>query len=88
MFAPVQGHNPEDEVEVAYPEEEDDLVEYDNEGYAQDLLDEQDFEGEENLEDGHGFGAEGYPEEFAGRPATHVCRLMRLHWQDSVREMI
>ena len=53
----VQGHPPP-ELEVGYADEEDGVVEYINDGFDEDQLDEEDFEGE------------GYPEGLQGRPAT------------------
>ena len=54
-----QGHPPpEEELELGYGDEQDAMVEYVNDGYDQDLLDEEGFEGEE------------YPEVLEGEPAT------------------
>ena len=44
----VQGHPPpEEELEMGYGDEQDAMVEYMNDGYDQDLLDEEGLEGEE-----------------------------------------
>ncbi len=44
----VQGHPPpEEELELGYGDEQDAMVEYINDGYDQDVLDEEGFEGEE-----------------------------------------
>lgn len=63
----VQGHPPLTDagVDLGYADEEDALVEYDNEGYGQDQLDEQEF------------GGEGYPERLEGRP-DNPADLLRL----------
>ena len=67
----VQGQPPVPELGLEYADDQDGLVEYMNDSYDQDLLDEEGFEGE------------GYPEELEGRSATSAMMLRLLETQSS-----
>ena len=67
----VQGQPPVPELGLEYADDQDGLVEYMNDSYDQDLLDEEGLEGE------------GYPEELEGKSATSANMLRLLKTQSS-----